>query len=362
MYIKIMLFLVVIILSATLYSLKINAQEEEEEEEEYYSIYDEYSQNYDKKYFKDNALIINAITNMTKANNMLLSLHELPENKNLDRSQLLASESTIGFVLPTFTMSAYGTNAFYTFYKKYAQVQADEFVTSDLDSLSPNLRNSTDSFNSKKALGLHHLRDYTSSLLPNAHLTYLADQDIHNGFIFGQDDRNLYDILILGHSEYVTQHEYNNYKKFVENGGTIILFDSNIFYTEVEYDSINNKISLVSGHSWSFDGEKAWRDIKERWADDNTEWVGSNYCGDFCQVTFNNNPFSYNHHEEQYITNPNVKILIDYQAQSQPNFLIAAYELKYGLGKVVSFGIFADDVFEDNNLLSFYEDIILSNI
>ena len=68
------------------------------------------------------------------------------------------------------------------------------------------------------------------------------------------------------------------------------------------------------------------------------------------------------HHEEQYITNPNAKILIDYQAQSQYNFLIAAYELKYGLGKVVSFGIFADDIFMDNNLLSFYEDIILSNI
>ncbi len=361
MYSKIMLFLIVIILSATLFTLKINA-EEKEEEEEYYSIYDEYSQNYDEKYFKDNALKINAINNLTKTNNMLLSLHELPENKSLDRSQLLASESRIGFVLPTFTMAAYGANAFYTFYKKHAQVQDDEFVTSDLNSLSPSLRNSTDSFNSKKALGLHHLRDYTSFLLPNADLTYLADQDIHNGFIFTPDNSNFYDILILGHSEYVTQQEYNNYKKFVENGGTIILFDANIFYTEVEYDSINNKISLVNGHSWSFDGEKAWRDIKERWADENTEWVGSNYCGNNCHVTFNNNPFSYTHHEEQYITNPNVKILIDYQAQSPSNFLIAAYELKYGLGKVVSFGIFGDDVFEDNNILSFYEDIILSNI
>ncbi|MGZ8887036.1 MAG: hypothetical protein ACXW1A_02100 [Nitrososphaeraceae archaeon] len=38
------------------------------------------------------------------------------------------------------------------------------------------------------------------------------------------------------------------------------------------------------------------------------------------------NPISYTHHEEQYSTNPNVKILIDYQAQSQYNFFIAAYE------------------------------------
>ncbi len=259
-------------------------------------------------------------------------------------------------------MSAYDANVFYTFYKKYAQLNQNDFVTTDKDSLSPSLRNSNDSFNSKRALGLHHLKNYTSSLLPNARLTYLADQDIHNGFIFAQDNSNLFDILILGHQEYVTQKEYNNLKKFVEHGGTIILFVANTFYTEVSYDPINNKISLVKGHSWSFDGEKAWRDIKERWADENTEWMGSNYCGNFCQVTFNNNPFSYTHHEEQYITNPNAKILIDYQAQSQYNFLIAAYELKYGLGKVVSFGIFGDDVFKNENLLIFYEDIILSSI
>ena len=48
--------------------------------------YDEYSQNYDKKYFKNNAVKINSINNMTKTHNKLLSLHELPENKNLDRS------------------------------------------------------------------------------------------------------------------------------------------------------------------------------------------------------------------------------------------------------------------------------------
>jgi hypothetical protein len=358
MYIRIILFLLIIILLVTLFTTHINAQEKEEEE--YYSMVDEYSQNYDKEYFKENAVKINAINNMIEENNKLLSLHELLENKDLDRSQLLASESRIGLVLPTFTMAAYGATAFYTFYKKYAQVQDDEFVTSDIDLLSPSLLNSNDSFNHNKALGLHHLRDYTSFLLPNADLTYLADQDIHNGFIFSQDDSNFYNILILGHSEYVTQQEYNNYKKFVENGGTIILFDANTFYTEIDYDPISNKISLVKGHSWSFDGEKAWRDIKERWADENTEWVGSNYCS--CQLTFNNNPFSYTHHEEQYLTNPNAKILIDYQADSQYNLLIAAYELKYGLGKVVSFGIFADDVFDDNNLLSFYEDIILSSI
>ena len=231
-----------------------------------------------------------------------------PENQDLDRSSLLASESRIGFVLPTFTMAAYGENSFYAFFKKYAQVKENEFVTSDIESLSSILLNSEESFNHNKAFGLHHLRDYTSSLLPKAHLTYLADQDIHHGFIFAPDNGNLYNILILGHSEYVTQQEYNNFKKFVENGGTIILFDANTFYTEVDYDSINNKITLVKGHTWSFDGEKAWRDIRERWANETTQWVGSNFICSQCDITFNNNPFSYTHHEENYLTNPNVKI------------------------------------------------------
>ncbi len=200
-----MLFLVVIILSATLFTLKINAQEKEEDEE-YSSIFkDEYAKNYDENYFKDNALKINAINNMTKENNMLLAKQDLAEDKDLDPSRLLTSESKIGFVLPTFTMAAYDANSFYTFYKKYPQVNENEFVTTDIDLLSPSLQNSEDSFNHKKSIGLHHLRDYTSSLLPKADLTYLADQDIHNGFIFAQDGSNFYDILILGHSEYVTQ-------------------------------------------------------------------------------------------------------------------------------------------------------------
>jgi hypothetical protein len=35
---------------------------------------------------------MNSINNMTKTHNKLLSLYELPENKNFDRSQVLTSE------------------------------------------------------------------------------------------------------------------------------------------------------------------------------------------------------------------------------------------------------------------------------
>ena len=86
MYIKLKLFLMIIILFATLFSTNIYAQDEDEE---YYSIDDEYAQNYDEEYFKDNAIKINTINNMIEENNKRLALHELPENKDLDRSRLL---------------------------------------------------------------------------------------------------------------------------------------------------------------------------------------------------------------------------------------------------------------------------------
>ena len=58
----------------------------------------------------------------------------------------------------------------------------------------------------------------------------------------------MYDILILGHQEYVTQKEYDNLKQFVSNGGILILLDGNVFYAEVNYFDNNNTISLVKGH------------------------------------------------------------------------------------------------------------------
>ena len=86
--------------------------------------------------------------------------------------------------------------------------------------------------------------------------------------------------------------------------------------------------------------------------------MGEKYFGcSRCIINFNNNPFSYVHHEENYVTNPNVKILIDYEAQSTFNYLIVAHE-NADLWKVISFGIFGSDVNNNNNFLKFYENLI----
>lgn len=66
-----------------------------------------------------------------------------------------------------------------------------------------------------------------------SHIGFIADQDIDRGSIFQSNGSNIYDVIILGHQEYVTQKEYDNLKQFVSDGGTMIILDGNVFYAEV---------------------------------------------------------------------------------------------------------------------------------
>ena len=102
---------------------------------------------------------------------------------------------------------------------------------------------------------------------------------------------NRYDILILGHQEYVTQQEYTNLKTFVANGGTMILLDGNVFYAQVGYDRSTQTITLIKGHGWAFNGKSAWKSDGERWANETSQWVGSNYLCSSCKITFASQPF-----------------------------------------------------------------------
>ncbi len=174
--------------------------------------------------------------------------------------------------------------------------------------------------------------------------------------------------MILGHQEYVTQQEYDNFKKFVYNGGTIIILDGNIFYAEVNYNKHDNSITLVKGHGWEYDGTKAIKSVNERWKDETAQWVGSNYLCFKCGVYFENNPFRYIEHEEQYITNPDAIIIHDYKAvgrdQKPLPYTIATYQLNYGDGKIIAMGIYAEDLIGNNNreFMNFFNDVFLQNV
>jgi len=221
------------------------------------------------------------------------------------------------------------------------------------------------------------------SITQGSNISILTDTDVDNGSIifnssnsnnFGRNKNNnynynnAYDIIILGHQEYVTQQEYNNLKKFVANGGTMIILDGNVFYAEVKYDRNNRTVTLVKGHSWAFNGKSAWKSIGERWANETSQWVGSNYFCFRCIKRFFNDPFGYTPHEEQYITNPKDRILLNYNASLPnrfsllfPKLVIATYELQYQNGTVVALGIYSDDVLSNARFGKYLNNLLLQN-
>ena len=106
-------------------------------------------------------------------------------------------------------------------------------------------------------------------LFPSLDTEIIKDVDVHNGLIFNSENPNInkYDIIMLEHHEYKTYEEYSHLKTFVNNGGILILLDSNIFFAEVEYDPITGKVTIIKGHDWGFNGKSAWKDVCERWSE-----------------------------------------------------------------------------------------------
>ena len=321
-------------------------------------------------------------------NNGAHRYYSIPIN---DRSQLttttennnanITSERGIGvriaLVEPTFTAAAYN-NSFYVFYQKYSHALANANITSDLNLLSSKVTKYPTIIPTTKvhsAFTMLSLLKNLKFISPDSNITVLTDANVDNGSIFKNDgndgsfdtNSNAYDVIILGHQEYVTQQEYNYLKNFVSNGGTMILLDSNIFYAQIRFDRTTDTVTLVKGHGWAFNSGSAWKSVSERWVKETSQWVGSNYLCYSCDITFANDPWEYNHHEEQYVTNTNDKILMNYNASLLhypiPSLrpVIAAYELNYQKGKVISFGIYSDDIITNEKFDKYFDNLVLQN-
>jgi hypothetical protein len=186
----------------------------------------------------------------------------------------------------------------------------------------------------------------------------------------------LYDVLILGFTEYVTEREYLYYKQFVMSGGTLIIMDACNFLAEVTYS--NGSLSLTKGHGWEFNGTHAWKSDYHRWYEDNTNWIGSNFwkywtgshyngvsinttnaLSDFFKTTLGENiPSSYTGHEENLLQNRTGTDIICYwnfiNASECPDYPVAAYMHRYGSGMVIHSGIMASDRILSDNFLSVF--------
>jgi hypothetical protein len=299
----------------------------------------------------------------------------------------------IALVIPTFTETAYFPNSFYTFYNKYHSIPSGKNVITDLDLLSTpitytyiNPYTSVDIENLSMFIptdpddeNIIYVADHLRKIMPNnALVSIIRDEDIHDGYIFNptpanqdnksiNNNRNIYDTLVIFHDEYATQSMYNNYKRFVSNGGTIIFVDANVFIAEVDYNKDNHTITLVKGHTWEFDGKSARKSVDERWFEENKEWVGSNFLAGAItdKIYFKNNPFNYSHFEENYVNNPRNKILIDYDVVVPNNsvyagFHVSSYELSYGKGKVIMTGLYGQKLISNKSFLKMLDSWILN--
>lgn len=268
----------------------------------------------------------------------------------------------IALIKPIFTNAAYN-NKFYKFFIKYANASSTANITTDLDLLNSKITN----YQLGTVNNVYAMLDLIKSIRwidNDTTVDLLSDLDVDKGRIFNGNNNNIHDVIVLGHQEYVTQKEYDNLKKFVSNGGTMIILDGNVFYTEVRYFDNNNTISLVKGHGWAFNGKSAWKSVNERWENETKEWVGSNYFCYQCIKKFKDNPFNYISHEEQYLTNPKDIILLNYnpleiQGINQKNVTIATYELKYGKGSVIALGIYSDDIIRNGKFDRFFDNLLI---
>jgi len=318
------------------------------------------------------------INNMRNSNETLPSPGKLPQilpNKNYIFSKNKSEISTpsnnshneefgkgvrIAVVMPTFTAAAYD-HSFYVFYNKYINVTQGVNITTDLNLLSNKVTNKPSL--SASGIAMLYLLGNLKWVSPQANIAFLTDQDVDEGSIFQGNGSNAYDVVILGHQEYVTQREYDNFKQFVGTGGTMIILDGNVLYAEVKYNNNTDTITLVKGHSWAFNGKSAWRSVNERWENETAQWVGSNYISDISK--FSNNPFGYSPHEEQYITNPKDIILLNYNATISPStnrtgsVVVATYELNYLKGRVIALGLYSDDIIVNGNFDRYFDNLVL---
>lgn len=293
------------------------------------------------------------ILNSSIRNDSLYKIHTLLSSS--DGTQNLSP--SFALINPTYTAAAYD-RSFYLFYVKYLNVKPGINITSDLNLLTSKLNPHQTISSTSALIVLSHL---LHRAFPYAKVEILSDQSVDNGSIFKHSGGNKYDFVVLGHQEYVTQREYTNLKQYVADGGNLVILDGNIFYAEINYNPTNGTITLVKGHSWAFNGQSAWRSVNERWRNETAEWVGSNYIS-FPRAIFQNDPFGYNPHEEQYISNPHDLILLNYDVNSdslqRQNKVIATYELNYLKGRVIALGIYSDDIITNSTFDTYLDNLI----
>lgn len=288
------------------------------------------------------------------------------------------TSSRLAFVIPTFTLTPYASfrHSFYEFYVKYNH--ADTLIRTGLNLLRTHVVGnwSSPAVNDEKSLYTFLTSKVASScgLVMGQNLKTIDDLQVHDGGLFAGNTRQ-YDVLILGHEEYVTRAEYNQFKHFVASGGRIVEMSGNTFWAEVNYTKSTGIETFVAGHGFVFNGVYAWRSTYQPFDKESIGWLGSafapgtprlhgsilnraSHIGEALRSLFHSDfaftNYTYPHNEVNYVGNfTNTQIIASFflahasngsSSTKMPLLPVDSYAHRYIRGEVVCLCVFGENL------------------
>jgi hypothetical protein len=293
------------------------------------------------------------------------------------------------FLVPTFTLTPYVNfnNSFYAFYLKYKT--APLRITTDLKWLQTH---AIENWTYQELLGESQFYDFLKSqaatrcgLVLGQNVLLTNDERVDGGTLFTGGLRN-YDVLILGHEEYVTKTEYAQLKAFVATGGRIVEMSGNTFWGEVNYSRTTHLETFVAGHGFEFNGKYAWTTDYEPFDLDSAGWFGSTFAngiwvlsgaqiakegpygsalsaavhGDLAFTTY-----SYPHDEVNYVRNKTeTEVIAKFYVRAEasksneifwyPPVPVYSYSHTYRKGEIVCLCVFGEDIIGKDEGVKFF--------
>lgn len=276
---------------------------------------------------------------------------------------------SVAIVKPVFTStpySQYNYGSFYAFYHKYRGATGN--ITTDLGWLNTSVLSGI-KYNSGWG---HTYPLYAFFISPAArycgldlgkNVNVISDINVTDGALFNSNGTRRFDAAVIGHQEYVTQAEYDQFRRFVATGGHLIAMSSNEFYAKVKFDPKTLMETFVTGHGgFAFNGHTAWYGTYVRPPWNTSGWFGSVYCcfhkyqykgatvnatnpiGSILNQYFGGVVFKgYTTHEENAVSNTTRTSIVAMFLQ-KPGLTIASYIHWYGKGAVVCFCVFGEDL------------------
>src|SRR5438132_3035530 len=281
----------------------------------------------------------------------------------------------IAAVEPVFTTTAY--SSFYSFYSKYATRNLNGTIKTDLNLLNASVVHGWGWSDALRRFLTSTTAGDQYDIVLGRNLSFISEVNVSQA-LFKTDGTRNYDVLILGFTEYVTAQEYYAYKSFVTTGGVLVLMDATNFLAQVEYYPRTQHLALIRGHGWGFNGTTAWRDIFDRWQNENTNWIGGTFgvgsssgAGYTGAIPLDVNPVGralrekygsrvftvYQGHEGNVLTNlSRTSIIANWVQTRKPDFHpnVATYLHYYRGGIVADLGVMGSDVIMSDGSVQFF--------